>query len=118
MTYNKIDQEPPYKTIGTEEAQRMIEAGAQVIDVRRPEEWNNGHIAQAELIPVEAGIYNFGQTLKELNVPTDKDVIFVCAAGQRSALASEIALLTGLSKVYNLANGMHGWLQHGYPVES
>jgi len=117
MTYNKIDQEPPYKTIGTEEAQRMIEAGAQVIDVRRPEEWNRGHIAQAELVPVEAGIYNFGQALKELNISADKDVIFVCAAGQRSALASEIALLTGLNKVYNLANGMNGWLQHGYPVE-
>ncbi|HEY7418613.1 MAG TPA: rhodanese-like domain-containing protein [Ktedonobacteraceae bacterium] len=117
MAYNEIDQQPPYKTIGTEEAHRMVEAGAHVIDVRRPEEWNRGHIAQADLIPVEAGIYDFGKTLKDMNLPAEEDVIFVCASGQRSALASEIALLTGLNKVYNLANGMYGWIQRGYPVE-
>jgi len=47
----------------------------------------------------------------------DEDVIFVCAAGQRSASASEIALLTGLKKVYNLANGMNGWINRRYAIE-
>jgi len=116
MAYDDEDEVLPYTTIGTDEAKRMIEAGAHVIDVRQPEEWNRGHIPQAELVPLD-GIYSFGKALKELNVPTDEDVIFVCAMGQRSASAAEIALVAGLSKVYNLANGMNGWVNRRYPIE-
>lgn len=118
MAYNNQDQEEevPYTTIGTDEAKRMIEAGAQVIDVRQPEEWAYGHIAEAMLVPLN-GIYSFGKALKELNLSPDEDVIFVCAAGQRSASASEIALVAGLKKVYNLANGMNGWMSRRYPIE-
>jgi len=116
MAYDDEDEVLPYTTIGTDEAKRLIEAGAHVIDVRQPEEWNRGHISEAELVPLN-GIYSFGKALKELNIPADEDVIFVCAMGQRSASASEIALVAGLNKVYNLANGMNGWVNRRYPIE-
>jgi rhodanese-related sulfurtransferase len=116
MAHDDEDEKLPYSTIGTDEAKNMIEAGTRVIDVRQPDEWNRGHIAEAELVSLD-GIYVFGKALKELNLPTDEDVIFVCASGQRSSVASEIALVTGLNKVYNLANGMNGWLNRRYPVE-
>jgi len=106
----------PYTTIGTDDAKRMIEAGAYVIDVRQPDEWDRGHIPGSALVPLN-GIYAFGAALKELDLPEDADVIFTCAVGQRSAVASEIALLIGLKKVYNLANGMHGWVSRRYPIE-
>jgi rhodanese-related sulfurtransferase len=106
----------PYKTIGTDEAKQMIEAGTRVIDVRQLDEWNRGHIAEATLVPIE-GIYSFGKALKELHLPPGEAVIFVCASGQRSASASEIALVVGLNNVYNLANGMNGWMMRRYPVE-
>src|SRR5579872_6519759 len=108
MDYEDEEETFPYKTVGTDEAKSMIESGAHVIDVRQPEEWNRGHIPQAELVPLN-GIYSFGKALKELNMSADEDVIFVCAMGQRSASAAEIALVAGLNKVYNLANGMNGW---------
>ena len=116
MAYQDEDEAVPYTTIGTDEARRMIDAGTHVVDVRRPDEWNRGHIEQADLVTIE-GIYSFGKALEELHLPPDEDVIFVCASGQRSAMASEIALLTGLHKVYNLANGMNGWVNRGYPIE-
>ena len=116
MAYDDEDEKLPYATIGTDEAKNMIEAGTRVIDVRQPDEWNRGHIAEAELVPLD-GIYAFGKALKELNLPADEDVIFVCASGQRSSAASEIALVTGLNKVYNLANGMNGWVNRRYPIE-
>ena len=112
----EFDDEVPYTTIGTDDAKGMIATGAHVIDVRRPEEWDRGHIADAQLVTID-GIYAFGSALKDLNLPADEDVIFVCASGQRSSVASEIALLLGLHKVYNLANGMHGWVNRGYPIE-
>jgi rhodanese-related sulfurtransferase len=118
MPYNDQEQEEafPYTTIGTDEAKRMIDAGTHIIDVRQPDEWDRGHIAEATLVPLN-GIYSFGKALKELNLPEDEEVIFVCAAGSRSASASEIALITGLKKVYNLANGMNGWVNRRYPIE-
>ena len=106
----------PYKTIGTDEAKQMIETGTRVIDVRQIDEWNRGHIAEATLVPIE-GIYSFGKALKELQLSADEAVIFVCASGQRSASASEIALVAGLNNVYNLANGMNGWMMRHYPIE-
>src|ERR1051326_9412653 len=102
MAYDE-DEALPYATIGTDEARSMIQAGAHVIDVRQPDEWNRGHIPEAELVPLN-GIYSFGKALKDLNLAEDENVIFVCAMGQRSATASEIAMVAGLKKVYNLAN--------------
>ncbi len=110
------DEAYPYRTIGTDDAKCMIEAGARVIDVRQPDEWRRGHIPEATLVPLN-GIYSFGKALKDLHLPEDQDVIFVCAVGQRSASASEIALVAGLKNVYNLANGMNGWLMRQYPTE-
>ena len=116
MPYDDEEEAFPYTTIGTDDAKHMIEAGAHVIDVQQPDEWNRGHIPEAELVPLN-GIYSFGKALKDLNLPEDEDVIFVCAMGQRSASASEIAMVAGLKKVYNLANGMHGWVARRYPIE-
>ena len=116
MSDNDPEDAFPYTTIGTDEAKRMIDAGVTIIDVRQPEEWNRGHIAEATLVPLN-GIYSFGKALKDLNLPEDQEIIFTCAVGQRSATASEIAMVAGFKKVYNLANGMNGWVGRRYPIE-
>jgi rhodanese-related sulfurtransferase len=105
----------PYQVIGPAEARELLAQGAKVIDVRWPSEWQEGHIPEATLLPLN-GIYLFGQALRDLHLSLDEPVIFVCAVGQRSALAAEIASLLGFRKVYNLAQGMQGWLWHGYPL--
>lgn len=116
MSDNDPEDAFPYTTIGTDEAKRMIDAGVTIIDVRQPEEWNRGHIAEATLVPLN-GIYSFGKALKDLNLPEDQEIIFTCAVGQRSATASEIAMVAGFKKIYNLANGMNGWVGRRYPIE-
>jgi rhodanese-related sulfurtransferase len=107
---------PPYVEIGPEGAQRLIEAGAIVVDVRQPHEWQAGHSPNARLIPLD-GIYVFGRSAAEL--PRDTDLIFVCEVGQRSVAASEIALLAGVAseRVYSLAGGMAAWRRQRLPVE-
>lgn len=115
MPYEDEDEAFPYQTIGTDDAKQLIEQGVRVIDVRQLKEWQSGHIAQATLVPLD-GIYSFGHALQALNLPADEEVIFVCHSGQRSATASEIALVAGLKKVYNLANGMSGWINRNYPI--
>ena len=66
-------------------------------------------------MPLE-GIYQFGHAATQL--PQDQDIVFVCESGQRSAVASEIALVAGLSpdRVHNLVGGMVAWRRAGLPT--
>lgn len=115
-SYDPEEERPPYAVIGVEEAQRLIQAGAVVVDVRQPHEWRAGHIPDARLVPLD-GIYAFGHAAATL--PRDTDLIFVCEVGQRSGTASEIALVAGFApeRVHNLAGGMGAWRRQGLPQE-
>ena len=106
----------PFEEIEPEDAAPLIEAGElKVIDVRQPYEFAGGHIEQATLLPIE-GLYSFAQALALLNLDKAAPVIFVCAVGQRSAAAAEVAAIAGFQRVYNLAGGMGNWSYTGLPV--
>ena len=103
----------PFHRINVEEAKEMMQDGAQVIDVREPHEYTGGHLPGAALIPVN----NVFARREEL--PKDAKIVFVCAVGQRSALACEMAAAAGLPAdlLYNLEGGTDGWIKAGEPVE-
>ncbi len=106
------DPREPFTRITVEEAKEMIEQGdVQVIDVREPDEFRQGHVPAARLIPVNTVLMRRG----ELN--HDREIIFVCAVGQRSALACEMAAALGLERLYNLEGGTDAWIKAGLPVE-
>lgn len=76
-----------------------------LIDVRQPEEYADEHIPGAKLVPlgqVEARAYE---------IPSDRDVIFYCAAGSRSKIAAlMISEMTGRnSGLYSLKGGIKAW---------
>jgi rhodanese-related sulfurtransferase len=71
------------------------------------DEWSTDHVPGARLVPL--------RDLREhpkTALPRD-GVIFVCAAGVRSATAALPAVENGLSKVYNLHRGTRGWVRAG-----
>jgi rhodanese-related sulfurtransferase len=106
----------PFTELEPEEAAALIEeANLKVIDVRQPYEFTAGHIENAALLPIE-GLYSFAQSLAGLNLAKSSPVIFVCAVGQRSAAAAEVAAIAGFTMVYNLAGGMGNWVYAGLPV--
>ena len=105
------DPREPFTRITVDEAKEMLERnGAAVVDVREPFEYTAGHVPNAALIPV-ATVY-----ARREDLPRDKDVIFVCAVGQRSALACEMAAAAGLTRLYNLEGGTEAWVKSGQPV--
>lgn len=105
------DPREPFTRITVDEAKGMMRDGAAVIDVREPHEYNAGHVPDATLIPVNT-VY-----ARREELPKDKDVIFVCALGQRSALAAEMAAAAGLTRIFNLEGGTDAWVAKGEPVE-
>lgn len=87
----------------------------QLIDVRRPEEFNNelGHIAGSKLIPLGPDLTNFINSIKN----TNQVIVFICRSGNRSGTATMMARQFGLKEVYNMTGGMLRWNDLNLPVE-
>jgi len=104
----------PFHRITVEEAKQMIQDGAHVIDVREPHEYQAGHVPGATLIPVNSVF------ARREELPKDGKIVFVCAVGQRSALACEMAAAAGYQPdvLYNLEGGTDRWIKAGEPAEA
>jgi len=46
----------------------------------------------------------------------DKQFVFFCAAGSRSALAAQVAQRLGLARVAHMGGGYKAWTDAGYPT--
>lgn len=108
------DEREPFFRVDVAEAKDLMKDGdTVVIDVRDPHEYQAGHVPNATLIPVNT-IF-----ARREELPKDKKILFVCAVGQRSALAAEMAAAAGLpeDRLYNLEGGTDAWRKSGEPVE-
>lgn len=108
------DPTEPFTRIDVTEARDLMqEADVVVIDVRNQDEWDRGHVPGALFIPVDQFLDRLDQ------VPQDKRIVFICASGGRSALASEYAAAAGLEDngLYNVEGGTNEWIARGFPVE-
>jgi len=93
-----------YYSIGTvEKLQEAIDNGAVLIDVREPNEFEQGHIAGAVNIPLRTLVANLDQ------IPQDQPVIAYCASGYRSALANGILHTLGFDNVRSFPAGYGAW---------
>jgi phage shock protein E len=81
-----------------------------LLDVRQPEEYKNGHIPGAKLIPLG----ELGKRIKEL--PGNREIICVCRSGNRSSTATQQLIAAGF-RARNLKGGMISWSRHGLPVK-
>lgn len=75
----------------------------QIIDVRQPNEFENGHIPGATLIPLG----ELSSRYSEINRETE--ALVVCRSGGRSTKACEFLGSVGYRNIYNLMGGMLGW---------
>ena len=81
-----------------------------VLDVRTPEEYAEGHIQGAKLIPVQV----LAKHLAE--VPKDKQVYVYCHSGRRSANAAKLLAEHGFTRIENMQGGITAWKDAGFPV--
>ena len=85
-------------------AARIAEGGAgQVLDVRRPGEWQAGHIASAAHIPLNELAARAGQ------LDAARPVSIICASGYRSSIATSLLEQKGFSHLINVVGGMNAW---------
>lgn len=97
-------QQADYENISVNEAKNMIlTEEVNVVDVRTPQEYEEGHVPNSTLLPLQ----ELEDRYAELN-PEDKLVI-ICRSGNRSAQASEFLISKGYTNVYNVVGGMNSW---------
>jgi phage shock protein E len=72
-----------------------IKAGAQIVDVRSPEEFRDGFYPGAVNIPVQDLARRMGELKKE------KPVVLYCASGARSGAAARVLKQAGYADVVN-----------------
>lgn len=109
----KGQPQPTITNVDAGEFKRLAEAGNGIIlDVRATEEIAGGYIANASTI----NLYDEGFVDKINLIPKEKEIYVYCQAGGRSAEAAEILTKNGFDKVFNLENGLDGWVEKGFPV--
>ncbi len=100
-----------YVDITAQQAKEMIDRGEVfILDVRTQEEYGSGHIKGSTLIPV----LELGKRLNE--IPRDKKILVYCKSGHRSLQASDILVSNGFAEVYNMDDGIAGWVKARYEV--
>lgn len=88
------------------------ESGVITVDVRTPDEFNAGHISGAINIDVDAP--TFDSDIAKLNKSTSYAVY--CHSGRRSGIATEKMAKSGFLSVFNLSDGIQGWMSAGLPL--
>lgn len=99
------------RSVSVHELKAALDAGEPVVvDVREPDEFAQGHVPGARLVPLQTVPGLVGE------LPADEPVFLVCAVGARSAQAAMFLAHHGVDAV-NVEGGTRDWLLAGYPVE-
>ena len=104
--------EPYYRLDSDEAATHFEDEDVVFVDVRRPDEYAEGHVKGATFITVDDLLARIDE------LPQDKTLMFICAQGVRSGLACEMAAAMGYDteKLYNIEDGTPTWVEKGHPT--
>ncbi len=111
------DAELPVETIPqlsvAELKEQMANSELQIVDVRRPGEYVNGHVPRA----LNAPLASLDKSLGPLPLQKNKPTAVICAGGYRSSAAASLLQKQGFSNLLNVSGGTGAWVNAGYPVE-
>ena len=95
-----------------QDAVRLINSDAVVIDLRSPEAFARGHIVNAKNMPYEDLPANTDKIAKYAK----KAIVAVCDAGVTSSKVVDSLRKSGLENVYGLKGGINAWTQANLPL--
>jgi rhodanese-related sulfurtransferase len=108
----EAEQAASYRDLKVDEIKKLMdEGGYEVVDVREGWERERGHIPDSRHVVLSRILSNPGG--QRFNDHT----IFVCEIGERSAVASEMAVALGVKDVVNFRGGHKAWREAGLPME-
>lgn len=82
-----------------------------VVDVRNDAEWNSANIEGSVHMPLISLLE------KVETLPRDREVVILCASGNRSSTAASLLSQRGVTRVTDLAGGIEAWQKQHLPVK-
>jgi rhodanese-related sulfurtransferase len=103
------------KNVTPDEAEKILKSSKDVVvlDVRTPEEFQDGHIKGAKNLDVQDDA--FAEKLKQLD--KDKTYVLHCAAGGRSSRVLKQMRELNFKSIYHMNDGFSAWKEAGKPLE-
>ena len=90
------------KDIMQSEIKSLMSKGAILIDVRSPQEYNEGHLDNSILLPE----YEILKKIEDIIPNKNTKIILYCSSGTRSKKAQEELEKMGYKNIYNVLNGV------------
>jgi rhodanese-related sulfurtransferase len=98
-----------YQEMHSSELEKLVaQKGADqlnIIDVRTPQEFAEGHIPHARNINIMDG--DFMERINQL--PKEQPYYLICRSGNRSGQAARKMQAEGFQELYNISGGMLAW---------
>lgn len=96
--------------VSVDEAYQMFQNGVFVLDVSWQAEWDEYHLPNATLIPLDQLYTRFNE------VPKDREILVVSHSAVSSQQARDLLLSGGL-KATSMAGDLSEWYAKGYPID-
>jgi len=98
--------------ISTQDLIRLMNQGALVLDIRKPEAFAEGHVNGAKQLPSDQ-ILTAGDNYKRFK---EKPVVVYDESGSLAAIAVRQLHQQGFTKAFSLRGGFSGWRSEQLPV--
>lgn len=85
--------------------EKMLEQGSILLDVRSPQEFEEGHLEKAISLPE----YEIEEKANDILPNKQQHIIVYCSTGHRSQKAKKTLQKLGYQKVYDLCNGLENY---------
>lgn len=92
--------------IDIEELKEKQRYGAEIVDVRSSQEYNEGHLKGAINIPY----YSISNSVDNILKDKEQEIVLYCEAGSRSKKAYKKLVKLHYTNVYNLYGGLDNWI--------
>ena len=100
--------------VSPQEMQQLLKLDeVQLVDVRTPSEFSDGHIDTAQNIDFRSP--TFAQDILKLD--KEKPVLLYCHSGGRSAKCAKKLQEAGFKKIYDLEGGISRWKHEGLAIK-
>jgi len=99
------------RQVSVDEAYAKYQSGVFLLDVREQEEWDEYHVPNTTLIPLDQLPNRLG------DLPRDEEIVVICRSGNRSKDGAKILLKAGFTNVTSMDGGLKAWSAKGYPLE-
>ena len=98
------------REVSVDDAYQMYQTGAFVLDVSWPAEWDQYHVPNTTLIPLDQLYNRFNE------LPKDREILVVSHSQTSSQQARDLLRSAGIN-VTSMTGDLSEWYAKGYPIE-